>query len=284
MSVPVEELQISSAAYQRDGVVHLAGVLDDREMMIVEAAFARKLDHPGPLAQRLYPEAEGVFLNARGRSPDDPTVHALLTGTRIPELVARAFGSGPVWFHGEQIFFKDARGKAKPVRRTPWHQDASYDPFLGSKIAIVWINLDPVPAESALEFIRGSNRGPLYNAPTFTGDDDTAPFFPASDRPRLPDIQADRGHWDILGWPAERGDVLIFHSQTLHGGGATLAGTRRRSLTLRFVGDDVVRVALPPRDPSARLVVDPLIRAAEGLAVGTPYHQLGLRKVHPGHA
>ncbi len=36
------------------------------------------------------------------------------------------------------------------------------------------------------------------------------------------------------------GDVMVLHLGSLHGGGATRPGMRRRYLTLRFIGDDVV--------------------------------------------
>ena len=53
---------------------------------------------------------------------------------------------------------------------------------------------------------------------------------------------AERDDWDIVGEALELGDLIVFHMGCLHGGGATHPGMRRRSLVLRFIGDDVVWV------------------------------------------
>jgi ectoine hydroxylase-related dioxygenase (phytanoyl-CoA dioxygenase family) len=105
---------------------------------------------------------------------------------------------------------------------------------------VAWISFDPVPRADALEFVRGSHRGVLYNGSRFEVGDDTAPINPTSPLPRLPDIEADRAAWDIVGFATEPGDVVLFHPMTLHGGAATHPGGRRRTLTLRFFGADAV--------------------------------------------
>jgi ectoine hydroxylase-related dioxygenase (phytanoyl-CoA dioxygenase family) len=63
--------------------------------------------------------------------------------------------------------------------------------------------------------------------------------------PRLPDIEADRERFDIVSWPFEPGDALVFHPSTLHGGGHTEAHGERRTISLRFFGDDCNFVARP---------------------------------------
>ena len=42
----------------------------------------------------------------------------------------------------------------------------------------------------------------------------------------------------IVSFGVQTGDVVVFHPKTLHGGAATGPGQRRRTLTLRFFGDD----------------------------------------------
>jgi ectoine hydroxylase-related dioxygenase (phytanoyl-CoA dioxygenase family) len=98
--------------------------------------------------------------------------------------------------------------------------------------------LEPLEAEESLEFVRGSHRGPLYAGTSFDAYDETKPYYPDSDWPRLPDIEADRDAWDIVSFRNEPGDAVLFHPSVLHGGGA--AGIRRHTLSLRFFGDDVV--------------------------------------------
>jgi len=139
----------------------------------------------------------------------------------------------------EQVFLKD--GPA--ARRSGWHQDSSYITVDGSHLAVVWIAFDDVPEEDGLELVPGSHRGPLYNTTRFDPDDETAPLFEGL--PRLPDIEADRSAWDIVSWAVRPGDVIVFHPQVLHGGGATHDGRRRRTLSLRYFGQDATYVTRP---------------------------------------
>jgi len=103
---------------------------------------------------------------------------------------------------------------------------------------VVWISLDPVPQPQSLEFCLGSHRGPLYNASTFKPGDPTDPLYKTGDLPRLPDVEAQRDGWTIRSWACEPGDIVLFHPSVLHGGGAPGTNSRRRTLTLRFFGDD----------------------------------------------
>jgi ectoine hydroxylase-related dioxygenase (phytanoyl-CoA dioxygenase family) len=108
----------------------------------------------------------------------------------------------------------------------------------GEQIAVVWISFDAVPRERSLEFVAGSHRGPMYDGSAFDPADDTAPIYGDGSLPRLPDIEANRAAWEIVSFAVEPGDVIVFHPALLHGGAATQAGARRRTLSLRFFGAD----------------------------------------------
>ena len=58
--------------------------------------------------------------------------------------------------------------------------------------------------------------------------------------PALPDIEAHRSSFDILGWDYEPGDVILFHGNILHSarGGVTLPHPRRSHASL-WAGPDV---------------------------------------------
>ncbi len=88
--------------------------------------------------------------------------------------------------------------------------------------------------------MRGSHKDTLYNGSAFAAHDDTVPLYKHSALPRLPDIQAGRERFDILSWDVTPGDVIVFHLGTLHGGAGTAPGMRRRAISLRFLGPDVV--------------------------------------------
>jgi hypothetical protein len=78
----------------------------------------------------------------------------------------------------------------------------------------------------------------MYDGSAFDPADDTAPIYGDGSLPRLPDIEANRGAWDIVSFGVEPGDAIVFHPALLHGGAATRAGARRRTLSLRFFGAD----------------------------------------------
>jgi hypothetical protein len=219
--------------FDRDGVVLLPGVLDAAALEVALEAWRWSLAHPafgGKIAQA---DTASTFYQDLYNPRVLEGYRPMLEASPLPELCARLWGAGRVWFMYEQVFLKEGG----ETRRTPWHQDASYLPIGGRDTAVAWITFDPVAPEDALEFVPGSHRATLYNGSSFALDDDTAPLYPVSDLPRLPDIEAERGAWPILSWPVTPGDVIVFDIATLHGGAATHGAGRRRTLTLRFFGE-----------------------------------------------
>ena len=107
-------------------------------------------------------------------------------------------------------------------------------------MAVVWIPLDPVPAESTLRLIRGSHLWQDAVHPVswttltgFYGDDHTTHsggFRPIPD----PDDEPDR--FEVMEWACEPGDAVAFHYRTVHG--ARGSANLRRAFSLRMVGDD----------------------------------------------
>jgi ectoine hydroxylase-related dioxygenase (phytanoyl-CoA dioxygenase family) len=190
---------------------------------------------PGAIQDLANPAAREAYAPMLARSP-------------LPALLSRVWGGGPVWFFYEQVF-----RKAGASRRTPWHQDTPYIPVDGAQLAVAWMSFDPVPRDQALEFCLGSHRGPVFNGASFKAGDDTDPFFKDADLPRLPDIEAQRDAWRIGGWATDPGDVLIFHPSVLHGGGAPGPARERRTLSLRFFGEDAVYARRPGPTPAPRV-------------------------------
>ncbi len=232
------------AIFARDGVLLLRGALDLAQLAAARAAYEWSLAHPGPGASPIRLAGEGTFYNDLF-NPDCLTGYReMLEASPLPAAIARLWGADPVWFMYEQVFLKEG-GEA---RRTPWHQDSSYLTIAGPHLAVAWICFDPIAASDSLEFVPGSHDGILYNGSRFELGDDTAPLHPGSPLPRLPDIEADRQAWPIVSFAVEPGDVVLFHPKILHGGAPTRPGMRRRTLTLRFFGEQAV---YDPREPGA---------------------------------
>lgn len=232
--------------FARDGVVPVRGLLSIEQQADAEAAFEWTRTHPGP-GFTTFPGDPNSWQDLS--NPDAYEAYAgMLARSQLPGLLQDLWGGGPVWFMYEQIFSKQGS-----VQRTPWHQDTSYQPVAGQQLAVVWISLDQVKQAETLEFCLGSHKGPLYNASSFKPGDPTDPLYKTGNLPRLPDIEAQRDKWEIAGWGTEPGDVVVFHPGTLHGGGAPGAQASRRTLTLRFFGEDAVYSRRPGPTAAPRI-------------------------------
>jgi ectoine hydroxylase-related dioxygenase (phytanoyl-CoA dioxygenase family) len=220
--------------YRQDGVVFVPGALDSNALELAQAAYEWSLANPGPLATKFAQTTDATFYNDLYNPRCVSAYRSMLEASPLPGLLAEIWGTPDVWFMYEQVFLKEG-GES---RRTPWHQDSSYLTIAGNDLAVAWITFDAISQADSLEFVRRSHLGPLYNGSRFELGDDTAPLHPQSDMPRLPDIEAERGRWDIVSFDVAPGDVVLFHPAMLHGGAPTHAGMRRRTLTLRFFGHD----------------------------------------------
>ncbi len=69
--------------------------------------------------------------------------------------------------------------------------------------------------------------------------DNQSKWFPDGSLQELPDIEASRGDYNILGWALEPGDAVCFHMLTLHAAAGIRGTARRRAFSVRLLGDDV---------------------------------------------
>jgi ectoine hydroxylase-related dioxygenase (phytanoyl-CoA dioxygenase family) len=244
--------------FREDGVVLLPQVLEPTWMDLVELGIQRNLRNPGPYCQRHYEGTPREFLDDYCNYTAIPEYRMLVEHSPIADIVASVMGSENLWLFYEQIFIKDApQGEA---RRTPWHQDTTYWITGGTQIAGFWITLDDTPAAESLEFVRGSHLGPTYAGTAFDPNDETRPYASLDTYERIPDIESDRSKFDIVSYDIRRCDVVLFHPGLLHGGGASADGKPRRTLSIRFFGDDVVYAPKDrpaPRYPGTAALVKP---------------------------
>ncbi len=222
-----------SSDFARHGVVYLPQVLNARWLREAEAAYNWSLANPSANASNYNKEENSRFYVDTGNPQALTGYAAFLKNSPVADLVATAWASSRVDFAFEQVFYKE--GGAVRSQRTGWHQDSSYLSCDGKQLAVMWITFETVPRELALEFVRGSHRGPLYEQRGVQNPT----------RPEVPRIEAAREQFDIAGWSITPGDVLLFHPAVLHGGGGTEAGRRRRTLSLRFVGEDATFIRRP---------------------------------------
>jgi hypothetical protein len=270
-ALPPRDWAAAARALADDGVVHLPGALTTGGLAKVEAGVDAALADPSDHAKRFYPKESATF--------HEDTGHRLIGVVReagIDTTLEALWGLPDFWYLGEQLFLKEGGS----VRRTPWHQDTSYLRMMGSQLVACWISLDPLPKRHCLEFVRGSQRGTLYNGSAFSADDDTAPLYRNSRLPRLPDIEADRAKWDIVSWDIAPGDLIFFHLGVLHGGAGVEPGMRRRTVSLRFLGPDVVYDGRPRDEKGAQGGNDAALSGMySGLKHGDPFRTGVLAKI-----
>ena len=96
-----------------------------------------------------------------------------------------------------------------------------------------WIPVDPVPEAGCLELVAGTNDGTWLMPRTFlTGE---ARWFPEGSLAELPDIEADRGAYDIRRFELAPGDAIFFDFLTVHGAPGFPFPGSRRVLSLRYL-------------------------------------------------
>ena len=247
-----------AAAFDRDGAVLIKGILSadwvDRTRTGLDAAIAS----PDILSENLGTLRVDQFPAARSAE-----LRNLIEESPIAEIVGRALQS-PVRFYMDQLFYKP-EGLVPP---TQWHQDTSYYNIVGHDLIRAWVSPDAVPRNLSLEVVRGSHRWNVTYSPLAGRDPETSkraqamlesarpgrPMLGAEaykdwtywsgvrdkNLPLVPDIDAHRDSYDILGWDYEPGDVLLFHGNILHSAlGDVVSATPRRAHASLWAGRDV---------------------------------------------
>jgi ectoine hydroxylase-related dioxygenase (phytanoyl-CoA dioxygenase family) len=229
--------------FERDGAVCVRGIVDAEHLALAEAAIDANLADLSPRAKRASAEGDGAFIEDFCNWDRLPAMERFIRESGVAAVAARLMGSTTVRLYHDHVLVKEPGTR----QRTPWHQDQPYYNIDGRQNASMWLPVDPVPRASTLEFVAGSHRGEWYMPRSFL--DDQARWFPAGSLAELPDIDGRPDDVTILGWELEPGDAVFFHMLTLHAAGGVAGPRRRRVLSVRFVGDDVVHA--PRRWPTS---------------------------------
>ena len=252
MSTPAED-------FARDGAVCLRGVIPPHLVALLRQGIDANLAAPSPRAKIASdPDDPGRFVEDFCNWPDNPAYRRFIFESRLGEIAAELMGSAAARLYHDHMLTKEA-GTQQP---TPWHQDQPYYNVEGRQNCSFWIPVDPVSQASTLQFVAGSHLGPWLMPRTFL--DAQARWFPEGSLADLPDIEADRAAFPILGWPLEPGDLVCFHMLTLHSSAG--ADRRRRVFSVRFLGDDAVHA------PRAWTTSPPFPGLEDELPAGAPMH------------
>jgi ectoine hydroxylase-related dioxygenase (phytanoyl-CoA dioxygenase family) len=245
-------------AFHRDGAVLIKQVLAPEWVEVARVGLDAAIAEPDVMSENLGSLRVDQFPAARS-----PELRRLVDESPVAEIVGRALRS-PVRFYMDQLFYKP-KGRFLP---TPWHQDTSYYNLAGDDLIRAWVSPDRVPRNVSLEVVRGSHRWNVTYSPLAGRDpqadadaqqmlENAQPDEPmlgadayaswtywsgVKDKslPAVPEIEAHRESYDILGWDYEPGDVLLFHGHVLHSAlGNVVSPNPRRAHASLWAGRDV---------------------------------------------
>jgi ectoine hydroxylase-related dioxygenase (phytanoyl-CoA dioxygenase family) len=236
--------------FQTDGVAFLPAAVESHWVERLLHLVDETLTAPGEWANDGNPGAErNRMFTQRYMWQHNATIRDYIFQSGCAGLAGQAMGSETVRFYFDHLLVKEPETTAA----TPWHQDIPYWPFKGYQVCSIWLALtETTVAESAMEFIRGSHLdGNYYRPEVFNAREDhpNAWAEEAQGTP-VPDIEANRDAFDILGYDVQPGDAVIFSAWTLHGAPGNGSSSRRRAaLSTRWLGDDAVWWPHPGTDP-----------------------------------
>lgn len=219
------------AAFQRDGAVLLKGAFIDWVEGVREAIEQNKV--APSWRERTYRPDDGgqPFFQDYCVWSQFEGYRALVADSSMGALAAQLMGSQTARVFHDHVLVKEPGNSVV----TPWHQDRPYYLVKASQTVSFWVPLDPVPRERSIEYIAGSHSsGEDYKPERFDGSD----LYEGDPSKPVPDVEANRDQFNILGWAVEPGDAVAFDFGTLHGAPANASPTRRRVVSIRWVGDD----------------------------------------------
>jgi ectoine hydroxylase-related dioxygenase (phytanoyl-CoA dioxygenase family) len=243
------------ADFQRDGFVHLSGVLSAQtiaryEPTITDEVNRRHTQHL-PLAER--DTFDRAFLHVTNLWRQHETVRQLVFSPRLAGIAARLLGVPATRLYHDQALYKEPGGSI-----TPWHADQYYWPLSSDRTVTAWLPLQHTPLEMGpLAFARGSHRLSLGRG------------LPISDESEqlLQEAVARQGFEHVLE-PFALGDASFHRGWTFHHAGPNRTAVPRRVMTVIYMDADI-RVA-PPANRAQTRDLDWMPGASVGQIPDTP--------------
>lgn len=226
--------------YERDGAVRIRGLFSSEQIADLTRGIEENLLRPSPLAQVASdPDDPGWFFEDFCNWRVIAAYRRLIFESGVGAVAAELMRSHEARLYHDHLLVKEPDTR----QRTPWHQDQPYYNVDGRQNVSMWAPVDPVPREASLEFVARSHAGPWLMPRTFMKNE--AKWFPEGSLQELPDIEANRDDYDIVGWALEPGDAVFFNMLTLHASAGVSGPNRRRAFSVRFLGDDMTHAPRP---------------------------------------
>ena len=226
------------ADFRRDGAVCVRQAFSPQMVALATDAIEANLAALSPNAKRASGNDDGAFVEDFCNWQRIEPMRRFISESPAAVIAGALMGAGIVRLYHDHVLVKEPGTS----QRTPWHQDLPYYNVDGQQNVSMWFPVDPVAAESTLQFVAGSHRGPG----TCRGRSSTArpSGSPTARSPSSRRSTTTPSASASCGWSLEPGDAVFFHMLTLHAAGG-VGARRRRVLSVRFLGDDMVHAPRP---------------------------------------
>ncbi|GGJ27695.1 phytanoyl-CoA dioxygenase family protein [Streptomyces brasiliensis] len=228
----------ATADFNRDGFVHLSGVLSpeaiaEYEPTITSEVIRLNTQHL-PLAERdTYGKA---FLQVTNLWRENEKVKRLVFARRLAGIAAALLGVHAVRLYHDQALYKEPGGGI-----TPWHADQYYWPLSSDRCLTIWLPLQETPLDMGpLAYARGSHNF-SYGRDLPISDESEA---------RLEEALAEQDFEDVVE-PFALGDAGFHRGWTFHHAGPNHGTEPRRVMTVIYMDADI-RVAEPTNRQQTR--------------------------------
>jgi ectoine hydroxylase-related dioxygenase (phytanoyl-CoA dioxygenase family) len=247
--------------FQHDGAICIRGLFRPDEIEILRTGIDANLANLSPRAKvASAADDPGHFVEDFCNWQDNAHYRRFIFDSALAQTAGQLMRSSTARLYHDHMLTKEP-GTRQP---TPWHQDQPYYNIEGHQNVSFWIPVDPVNRESTLELVAESHRGPWLMPRSFM--DAQAKWFPEGTLADLPNIEATREQFPILGWELQPGDAVCFHMLMLHAARGVSGGHRRRVFSVRLLGDDITHA--PRRWPTS----PEFPGLTDELAAGAPMH------------
>lgn len=226
--------------FKKDGVAALRGVVSEDWRQNLAEAIEANMASPGPHGKNHAGDDGGAYFGDYVNWHRFTAFRDVGVDGSLGQIAGELMGANQVQLFHEHVLVKEPGNSSA----TPWHQDLPYYCLDGGQTVSLWVPLDPVSKAVCPHFLAGSHLGQATYMPRrfktlkpLEGDTSTYKPFPEIDEVR----DADR----LRSFDLEPGDAIAFDYHTLHNAPPNQTGTRRRAVSLRFVGEDVRFVDRP---------------------------------------
>jgi ectoine hydroxylase-related dioxygenase (phytanoyl-CoA dioxygenase family) len=224
----------SIESFQRDGAICIRRLFRPEQIETLRRGIDANLANLSRRAKvASAADDPGCFVEDFCNWQENEDYRRFIFDSPLAETAGRLMQSSTARLYHDHMLTKEPGTR----QATPWHQDQPYYNIEGRQNVSFWIPVDPVNRESTLEFIAQSHRGPWLMPRSFM--DAQAKWFPEGTLADLPDIEAARNQFSILGWELQPGDAVCFHMLMLHAARGVTGAHRRRVFSVRFLGDDI---------------------------------------------